>query len=142
MAKTSILGIFCALLDYNIDMPSKKGLVGSEGEALAARHLKDLGYLILGTNIRERFGEIDILARDQNGTVHFVEVKTISADAAWATGLGPEDYLRGGKLGRMRKMADWYANTYPEKVPGRYQLDLVAIMMGELPAVRVHWNLS
>ena len=49
-------------------------LLGRWGEALAAEHLRRAGYQILAANWRSRFGEIDLIAADQN-YLCFVEVK-------------------------------------------------------------------
>ncbi len=48
---------------------------GLSGEKQAAEHLAANGYRILETNYKNRFGEIDIVARD-NRTLVFVEVKS------------------------------------------------------------------
>ena len=53
---------------------------GLLGELEAARYLRSLGYDIVASNYRCRFGEIDIVARDGETTV-FVEVKTRSPEA-------------------------------------------------------------
>ena len=47
---------------------------GAAGEALACRHLEELGYRVVARNFRCRSGEIDVVARDGEVTV-FVEVK-------------------------------------------------------------------
>jgi len=49
--------------------------LGERGEKYAARYLRRLGYKILFTRHRQRYGEIDILAVEGQ-TVVFVEVKT------------------------------------------------------------------
>ena len=49
-------------------------LLGRWGEALAAEHLRRAGYQLLAANWRSRFGEIDLIAADQN-YLCFVEVK-------------------------------------------------------------------
>lgn len=49
-------------------------LTGSEGEDRAAAVLKKQGYKILLRNFRSRFGEIDIIAEEDDFLV-FVEVK-------------------------------------------------------------------
>jgi putative endonuclease len=55
---------------------SKTHLVqGHEGEQLAVRHLKRLGYRIVCRNYRCPLGEIDIIARHR-GVLVFVEVKS------------------------------------------------------------------
>ena len=48
--------------------------VGRRGEEEAARFLQKRGFAILDTNVRSRFGEIDLVARDGK-TLVFVEVK-------------------------------------------------------------------
>jgi putative endonuclease len=50
-------------------------LLGDEGERLAARHLKKLGYRILAKQTRSKLGEIDMIALDGD-TIVFVEVKS------------------------------------------------------------------
>jgi putative endonuclease len=50
-------------------------LLGDEGERIAARHLKQLGYRILARQARSRLGEIDLIALDGDSIV-FVEVKS------------------------------------------------------------------
>jgi len=50
-------------------------LLGDEGERIAARHLKQLGYRILSRQTRSRLGEIDLIALDGE-TIVFVEVKS------------------------------------------------------------------
>lgn len=49
--------------------------LGRRGERAAERHLRRLGYRIVGRGNRYRLGEIDLIAIDGR-TVVFVEVKT------------------------------------------------------------------
>ncbi len=49
--------------------------LGKSGEETAVLFLKKTGYLILERNYRNRFGEIDVIAKDGDFLV-FVEVKT------------------------------------------------------------------
>jgi putative endonuclease len=53
--------------------------LGKLGEDLACAELARRGYAILARRYRTRFGEIDIIARDNDVTV-FVEVKTRTGD--------------------------------------------------------------
>jgi len=55
--------------------------LGNRGELEAARFLEQLGYKILHRQLRGRFGELDLVARD-NDTIVFVEVKTRASTAA------------------------------------------------------------
>lgn len=52
--------------------------IGDYGEKVAAEYLEDNGYIILKRNFRIRGGEIDIIAKDEDGRVIFAEVKTRS----------------------------------------------------------------
>lgn len=58
-------------------MPSARDQLGRQGEDEAARHLKSLGYRILGRRERVLRGDIDIVALDGR-TVVFVEVRSRS----------------------------------------------------------------
>ena len=49
--------------------------LGNYGEYIACRILKERGYLILHQKYYTRYGELDLIAKDQNQLV-FVEVKT------------------------------------------------------------------
>ncbi|HEX8086893.1 MAG TPA: YraN family protein [Solirubrobacteraceae bacterium] len=49
--------------------------LGRAGERLAAEHLERLGYSIVARNHRTRYGEIDLVAADEDSLV-IVEVKT------------------------------------------------------------------
>jgi putative endonuclease len=53
--------------------------LGERGELIAARFLKRAGYRIVTTRLKQRYGEIDIVAVDGH-TVVFVEVKTRRLD--------------------------------------------------------------
>ena len=56
-------------------MLNKSQKFGEKGEALAVQRLKKAGYKIIKTNYRNRLGEIDIIAKE-NDTIVFVEVKS------------------------------------------------------------------
>ncbi|MBF0625209.1 MAG: YraN family protein [Magnetococcales bacterium] len=49
--------------------------LGRQGEERAVEHLRRLGYRIMARNVRTRFGELDLVARDGD-TLVFCEVKT------------------------------------------------------------------
>ncbi len=97
-------------------------VTGRQGEDLAAIHLKEKGYEILERNFSNKFGEIDIIARDKNVLV-FVEVKAKKGDDF---GL-PEEMVGRGKLSKIRHMATIYLNG--KDAPCR--IDVVAIVLGE-----------
>ena len=51
---------------------------GANGELIAEKYLKDNGYKIVERNFRSKGGEVDLIAKDKEGTYVFVEVKTRS----------------------------------------------------------------
>lgn len=53
---------------------------GQRAEEAARRYLQARGWAILACNFRRRSGEIDLVAKDPQGTVVFVEVR---ARRAW-----------------------------------------------------------
>ena len=50
--------------------------VGVQGEEFAVAHLLRNGYTVLERNFRSRGGEVDIVARDRDDCIVFIEVKT------------------------------------------------------------------
>ncbi|HSW89647.1 MAG TPA: YraN family protein [Patescibacteria group bacterium] len=107
---------------------------GQSGESFAKEYLLEKGYQILQMNFSNKFGEIDIIARDQN-TLVFVEVKT-------KTGIdfgSPEEMINKGKLSRVRHMGMIYTNG--KSVPCR--IDVIAIVLtrsGEVARLTHHEN--
>lgn len=72
--------------------------LGERGERAAARYLRKLGYKIILTRHRQRYGEVDIIAVDGE-TVVFVEVKT-RRDEAHGRGAEAVDAHRQGRMTR------------------------------------------
>ena len=87
-------------------MTAARQSVGRLGERLAAEHLERLGYRILVRNHRTRFGELDLVACDDERIV-FVEVK------ARRSGPGrPLEKVDWRKQGQVRLIARaWLTET-------------------------------
>jgi len=101
-------------------MKSQNLATGRLGETAATENLKQKGYEILERNFRNKFGEIDIFAKDKN-TLVFVEVKTKIGDAF---GL-PEEMINKNKLSKIRRMATIYTKGYETLC----RLDIIAIVI-------------
>lgn len=88
-------------------LPSQKDfykkLLGKSGEKRAVKFLKKLGFKILCTNYKTRFGEIDVIAKDKDFTV-FIEVKTRSSDVFGA----PSEAVNLKKQQKYIKVASEY----------------------------------
>lgn len=77
--------------------------IGAIGEEIAVELLKRNGLVILARNFRCRFGEIDIIARDQR-TLVFIEVKTRKSLNCGR----PEEAVNYKKRARLRLLAAVY----------------------------------
>ena len=99
-----------------------KRKTGAEYENLAAQYLKEQGYTILKQNYRNRFGEIDILAKKDEVLV-FVEVKFRSTNACGA----PLEAVDMRKQRKISRTALYYyaGHGYEENIPCRF--DVIAI---------------
>ena len=78
--------------------------LGRKGEEAAVRYLRSRGYEIVKRNWFCRFGEADIIARDPEGTLCFIEVKTRQSVEA---GL-PEEAITHSKQSRYERIALCY----------------------------------
>lgn len=107
---------------------------GDRGERAAARHLERRGYTVLSRQWRCRYGELDLVARDPQGTVCFVEVKLRGAGAI---GL-PREFVDGRKRERLRKAAMAYlAETGLEDACARF--DVAEVYEGRDGALRLKY---
>ena len=98
--------------------------VGLQGECIAARYLVRRGMEVIAQNWRCRSGEVDIVAREGDGEVALVEVKTrLNLDGDPQS--MPELAVDGAKQRRYRKIALVYLMGHPEVQ--RMRFDVIAI---------------
>lgn len=106
---------------------------GAVGEVLAARFLRDKGYGIVSANYRCRFGEIDIIAEDDE-YIAFVEVKT-RAQQSWYT---PREAVTEAKQERIYKTALLFLQEHPtEKQPRFDVIEVITDPQKTVGALRV-----
>jgi len=91
--------------------------IGLEAEDTAVKYLKNIGYTIVEQNFHSRFGEVDIIAQ-QDDVLHFFEVK-YSKDYDALTRITPK------KLQRIIKTIDYY--MYKKNVDIDYQIDALIV---------------
>ena len=104
--------------------------LGLSGEALAADHLRGLGYEIIAADVRTPLGQLDLVARD-GPTLVFVEVKTRSGH-----GFGlPQESVDGRKIRKLQQLALYYLKMRPHRGPVRF--DVVGLTMREGSIARV-----
>jgi putative endonuclease len=101
----------------------RAGPLGAQGEALAARYLREQGYRILHQNARLGRYEIDIIAQEGD-TVAFVEVKT----RQHAETFSPEDSVGATKQEHLRRAAALYQARCQDPAL-YYRFDVVSILL-------------
>ena len=108
--------------------------VGDEGEARAWAHLRSLGLTLVQRNYRvaagprSRGGEVDLIVRDRDGTLVFVEVRARRS----ATHGGAAASVTPAKQRRIVLAARHYLRAFASPPPCRF--DVVAVE-GE----RIEW---
>ena len=112
-------------------MKTYRQKLGKWGEELAVEYLIERGYSILGQNVRTPYGEIDVIAQQQEqpygesppqAVVVFVEVKTRSS-----TEYGfPEEAVTREKRAHMLAAAQGYLQIHSE-LSDRWRIDVIAI---------------
>ncbi len=93
--------------------------VGTWGEQLAVEHLLSKGCETIARNVRTPYGEIDIIAK-QNDVTIFVEVKTLTTKQTFF----PEHNITPRKRGHMLACAQYYS---AEHEIDHWQIDVIAI---------------
>ncbi|MBI1953688.1 MAG: YraN family protein [Candidatus Omnitrophica bacterium] len=96
--------------------------LGRKAQALAEGILRRNGYRLLERNVRARFGEIDLVARDGN-TLCLVEVKS-------RTGVEfgfPEEAVDSRKRRQLTRLALWYGKRRG-LLEGPIRFDVVAVI--------------
>lgn len=101
----------------------RKKLLGKHGEDLAVSFLKKQGYKILERNFQKGYGEIDIVAKE-NDTLVFVEVKTRTSTEFGS----PLEAITPWKLKALIRSCQFYKSFHPE-LPESLRIDLVAISL-------------
>lgn len=99
--------------------------LGALGEQVAVEHLCGLGLRIVARNWRCRYGELDVIAADEDGTLVFVEVKTRSGDGFG----GLEQAVTPQKVRRLRRLAGLWLADQDRRWP-RLRIDVVRVRAG------------
>ncbi|WP_396919286.1 YraN family protein, partial [Mycolicibacterium sp.] len=107
--------------------------IGALGERLAVEHLTALGLRIVVRNWRCRYGELDVIAADEDArTVVFVEVKTRTG-----TGFGGlAEAVTAQKVRRIRRLAAlWLADQDVRWAGVRIDVVGVQLTAGQAPVL-------
>jgi putative endonuclease len=93
--------------------------IGKWGEDAVAAYLAGCGYEIIARNARTPYGEIDIIAR-QNDVTIFIEVKTLRLSKNFF----PEQNVTARKQAHMLACAEHYAM---ENAIDHWQIDVISV---------------
>ncbi|TSC89823.1 MAG: endonuclease [Parcubacteria group bacterium Gr01-1014_3] len=119
---------------------NSKANTGNLGEDLACRYLINNGYKILDRNFRKPCGEIDIIAKDNDATIVFVEVKALRR----ASSLSPEDNMSSSKIAKINRTASLWAGSNDASINQEkgFRVDLVAVELANWqdPIIRHYKN--
>ena len=108
--------------------------IGEIGEEIAAKWLKSKGFQIVEVNYRKKWGEIDIVARERSGNLHFIEVKSVSYETrsilnkllsheTWR----PEENVHRNKVLRLKRtVKSWLIE---QKYRGDWQIDVLSVRL-------------
>lgn len=111
------------MVQKNLLAKSIKGLksyiFGIESENKAKEYLIKIGFKIIKTNYKSKFGEIDIIAL-KNNTLHFIEVKS-------SKNYESEYYLTQKKLEKIIKTIYVFKEHFQDYNNFDYCIDLIAI---------------
>ena len=110
--------------------PADRSRAGMQAESLAAAFLESRGLAIVARNVRSRFGEIDLIARDRD-TLVFVEVR-LRRSAQFG---GASASITAAKRGRLVAAAESYLSTLDRTPPCRID----AVLLDDLAATRIEW---
>lgn len=110
--------------------PHPSAAAGAQAEALAAAFLESRGLAIVARNVRNRFGEIDLVA-DEHGTLVFVEVR-LRRSRGYG---GAAASITSAKRARLVAAAETYLATLPRTPPCRID----AVLLDALDPARVEW---
>ena len=115
-------------------MLTQKRKIGNEGEDIACNFLIKNGFRIIGRNISNKLGEIDIVAQN-NRILHFIEVKTGSASDK----INPSENLNYHKIRKFLRAVEIYISNNKISEQQRWQMDAIVVVFdGGLPPKITH----
>ena len=101
-------------------------IVGKAGEEKATKYLKEKGDSIIEKNFRCREGEVDIIAKDKNKDLVFVEVKTRRTIEYGF----PSEAVNHTKQNHIQKVAKYYI-LKNKVVNSTIRFDIIEILIGK-----------
>jgi putative endonuclease len=117
------------MINPPVKTPSREK--GYTGEDKAADYLIDIGYSIISRNFQSRKGEIDCIAKDDRGTLVFIEVKYAKSFAKGH----PAFWVTWGKQRKIVAMARRYLGDHGITSQA-CRFDVIAIVGGKIEHIK------
>lgn len=110
-----------------------KRSIGDIGEGVVVKYLENNRYFVLHRNYWRPWGEIDIVAK-REGTLHFVEVKSVSLKKGGVgefsrETLRPEENMHAAKIKRLHRVVQTYLLEQKVKDDMPWQIDLACVYL-------------
>ena len=108
--------------------------LGQAGERIARKYLQNKSFSFVGRNYSKKFGEIDLIMKDKLGVLVFIEVKSMTfkteRDLSSLYLLKPEDNLSSGKMKKLCRVCQLFANSNPGLIDEElgWRIDLLAVV--------------
>jgi len=102
---------------------TRRQRIGKWGEGVAADYLEQKGYVILARNVYTSYGEIDLITRQTNGELIFIEVKTRTSDSFGE----PEEAVDSRKLSHLVSSVQAYITNIPGQVEEHWRIDVISV---------------
>jgi putative endonuclease len=104
--------------------------IGKVGEQIAASYLKKNGLQIIGRQLTFHWGEIDLVAK-QNNKIHFIEVKT----RLGTTHGKPYEAITFSKIKSLKRAIEYY--ILKNKLKNyKLSLDVISIILNEDQSIK------
>lgn len=101
--------------------------VGKIGENIFVKYLKNKGYEIIDRNYRQKYGEIDVIAK-KDGVLHFFEVKAGEA-FSHENDIQPEENITPHKKHQLRKIIQTYIFDRKIAEEQEFQIDAGIVLI-------------
>lgn len=113
-------------------MLTPKRQLGNKGEDIACDFLIKNDFRIIGRNISNKLGEIDIVAK-KDKTLHFIEVKAGSVSDK----INPSENLNYHKIRKFLRAVEIYISNNKISEQQRWQMDAIVVVFkgGSPPAI-------
>ena len=108
--------------------------VGRMAEDLALRYLQQRNMTLLERNFRSRFGEIDLIMR-QNNTIIFVEVRSRKNTAF----LHPAETIDHSKRNKIRRTSQVFMQKNDALDRFDLRFDVIALTGSEARGMKIEW---